>query len=346
MNALTLMEKENFNMPKFDRKRAKEELLKRQQESYDRKDGEIGTKYFKTDIAIPFWKCPVTKDEPHIIDIIPFVAGGHYPQIGKTPTKKGDPTYLLEAWVHTNIGPGKEMILCPAKNYGRPCPICEEVDRLADEGKEWEDYSSIAPKRRCVYNVVVMDGGKEEKKGVQIWEVSHKYSEKLIQPAAKAPRGGGLIPFSDPDIGKSIAFEVLNDTYRTIQGHKLVDRDYNISDEVLDAAFTLDELLLELPYEEIDKIFSGNVEKETSGSEQGSRTRGKQEVDECPHVDDAWGKMIDKLEECEKCELYDKCGREADKLEAEEKAKKEEERKKAEAEKQESGGEVRRRRRV
>jgi hypothetical protein len=340
-------------MSKFDRKKARDALYKRTQESNDRKDGEISSKYFRTDISIPFWKCGVTKEDPHIVDIIPFIAGDNYPQAdSRNPIKEGDYVYMVECWVHTNIGPSKSMILCPAKNYGKPCPICEEIEALVDEGKEYDDYAQIAPKRRCVYNIVCSDSEKEFKKGVQIWEVSHKYSEKLIQSAAKAPRGGGIVPFSDPDVGKSIAFEVLNDTYRTIQGHKLVDREEPISEDILAKALVLDQLLLLHTYDEIVKIFSGSIserkeEKESaheSEVEDKSRRRREPVKKGCPH-DHEWGVDCDNQDECEDCptETYEACGAKQDELIEEENERKrlEEEKKKAQ---EPSGGKRRMRR--
>lgn len=324
-------------MVRFDRKKAREELSKRTTESYDRREGDISPKYFRTDKELPFWSPKKTKDEPHIIDIIPFSAGKNYPLVDKkSPTNEGDYTYLLEVYVHQNIGPGKEMLVCPARNYGKPCPICEEVDNRIKLGKEWDDYSDIALKRRCAYNIVCYDDPKEEAKGVQIWEVSHRYSEKPIQLAAKTPRGGGIIPFSDPDTGKSISFEVADDEYKTCQGHKLIDRDYSITDDVLALAHTLDELIIVLSYEEIAKIFDGgeSAKKETVISDdktseeptsytRGSSMRNRQTVKDdkvCP-AGANFGKDIDVYENCGDCKVYNECAKEADHLLEEEKKK-------------------------
>jgi len=276
-------------MAKIDRKAMREKLARRTQESYERKDGGISTKYFNAESDLPLWKCDVTKDEPHIIDIIPFYAGSQFPQIDKrNPVEKDDEVYVLDIFVHTNVGPAKEMIVCPTKNYGKPCPICEEIERMINEdGAEYEDYSALAPKRRCVYNIICYDTDKQEKKGIQVWEVSHKYSEKILTALAKnsAARGGGVIAFSDPDqgIGQSISFEVANDTYRTVSGHKLLPRDYDITDEIIDSTYSLDDHLTLLSYEEInEKAFrskSDAEEESDSKSKRGGRSRN-QEPDE------------------------------------------------------------------
>lgn len=245
-------------MAKFDRAKAREELLRRTQQSAERREGEMSYKYFATDKDLPLWRCGITKEDPHLLDIIPFVAGSQYPRFAKDPVNEGDLTYYLDIYVHQNIGPGKAQIVCPQRNYGKPCPICEDIEAKVKDGWEWEDYSGIAPKRRCVYNVWVLSDPKEEAKGVQIWEASHRFSEKQIQAQAKAPRGGGVIPFASPEEdGHSISFSVENDEYRTVSGMKLVPRDYVIPDEVLEDAFTLDELIVLLEYAAIFDIYYG-----------------------------------------------------------------------------------------
>lgn len=322
---------------KFDRKAMKEELLKRTQESDERKEGGDYSKYFKDDLELIFAKFGATKEDPHIIDIIPFIAGDKMPDFMRV--KEGKPAYYLDVYVHQNIGGAKAWVVCPAKNYGDDCPICEYIDSLVKDGKEYDDYAEIAPKRRCVYNIVNMTTDKEEKKGIQIWEASHKYSEKPIQAAAKSPRGGGSIPFSHPDkeVGQSISFSVDNDTYKTVSGHKLVPREYDISDDILDKAFQLDQIIKILSYKEIKKLFeraSDLEEKETEvkkeehsdsvKEEPAARRRRARDIksDECPEGLN-FGEDIDSSDACADCPQYDDCAKKADEIE--EKIKKERE---------------------
>ena len=330
-------------MGRFDRAKSREELLRRTQESSERREGgDASLRYFKSDMDLPLWQARITKEDPHIIDIIPFIAGKNYPtKVDKRhPIKEGDYTYWLEVYVHTNIGPGKEWIVCPSRNFGLPCPICEEIDQRIKDGQEWDICKDISPKRRCVYNIVCYDDAKEESKGVQIWEVSYKYGEGPIQLAAKNPRGGGAIAFADVDVGKSVSFEVANDEYRTIQGHKLLDRDYIIPDSTLDKAFTLDEVIVLRTYEEIEKLFSGkSSEKKEDAKQEGApadipassdsvRRRPRENApasvssdNPCPS-NGKFGIDIDQLVSCGECKKYDACADEAEKIEADKKASK------------------------
>lgn len=322
-------------MSKFDRKKAKEALVKRTEESNVRREGDSSTRYLRTDIFFPQWNAKPTKSEPHIIDIIPYIAGKNHTKTDKrNPTKEGDYTYWLEVYAHQNIGPGKEWIVCPARNYGKPCPICENIEERIKEGEEWDDYKDIGLKRRCVYNIVCYDG-KEEAKGVQVWEVSYKFGEGPIQLAAKNPRGGGVVPFSDPDIGQSISFEVANDTYNTHQGHKLIERKYVIPDEILNSAFVLDDLLYLRTYEDIHQVFYGEDPIKEKVQEEDvkdpeipiERQRRQKPIDQpkdtCP-AGGTFGEDIDKLENCATCKThYNECAAKADEIEKERREKRE-----------------------
>jgi len=340
----------------INRKAMREKLIKRTQESYERKDGGISTKYFNAESDLPFWKCEITKDEPHLIDIIPFYAGSNFPQIDKrNPVEKDDEVYVLDLFTHTNVGPAKEMIVCPTKNYGQPCPICDEIDRrINEDNAEWEDYKELAPKRRCAYNIICYDSDKQEKKGIQIWEVSHKYSEKILTALAKnsAARGGGVIAYCDPskDVGQTISFEVANDTYRTISGHKLLPRNYDISDKIIESTFSLDDHIVLLSYEQIkEKAFRSKPEDEAEEKpERGGRrgrveeseeeekpTRGRRGRGEEDDIDDEklmrkkreeekeklecvaggeFGVDFDQYKNCDDCDIFDECKEESESL--------------------------------
>lgn len=272
----------------------RDELTKRTEEAYNRKDSiGSGKGYFKPDKdgnTLPVWRPKQTKEDPHMLDIIPFKAGKNFPQVDeKHPVGKGDTVYVMELFAHTNIGPGKEMIVCPAKNYSKPCPICEYVEKRLSKGATWNDIMAIAAKRRCVYNVWVHDSKKEERKGVQVWEASHKYSEKGIQPQAKNPKTGGSIPFAHPskDVGRMLSFEVDDDTYNTIHGHKLNQRDEDIPDEIMEGTFRLDKYLNILDYEEILEKFKSSEDEEVDEIEdEDEKPRKRKRTTEDEYDDD------------------------------------------------------------
>ena len=105
------------------------------------------------------------------------------------PTTDGDP--FKEFHFHYNVGknPG---ILCPKKNHGEECPICDFASSLWREGVENNDENAKreAKKlfvRKRYFSPILVRG--EEEKGVRIWSYGKMAYETLL----------GLV--LDPDYG-------------------------------------------------------------------------------------------------------------------------------------------------
>jgi hypothetical protein len=315
----------------------KADLLARTKESYDRKDGEGGSRHFDTEYDIPFWKPQPTTGKPHILDILPFSAGPNFPTKVSKPVKEGDWVYVLDLVVHKNVGPGKMSVVCPAKNYGNRCPVCEEVESLGQSGIEYGDIP-IRGVHQCTYNVLVMDDPTTEAKGVQVWDVSHFFSEKKIVALAISARDGGYIPFASPDheMGRSLAFDVGKDKYRSITGHRFEKRDYDIPPEILSECYPLDTMIKIWSYDELYKILwgeEGRPAQSTAGEEQQQEAQParrsllrpvgasepaptatrtlrtivvQEKIDTCP-IGGTWADDHDKYEECKACDKFKPC---------------------------------------
>ena len=324
------------------------ELNERTQESYATRDSGGGMKnYFNNEKMEDISTWWAGKGD-HIIDVIPYFAGNNDPK-----NKKGSPAYVLSVDVHRGVGPMEEMIVCP-EQFGKPCPVCQERYRLT---KENADYAKVLkplkPSKRSMYNIIVRDGGDMEKKGVQIFEIAHWFMEKHLSKIAKDPRGDGFVIFSDPDDGRSISFERTGTGPKNTDytGHRFVDRPDVISNEELEEAYCLDDLIEVKDYDEIFEIFFGEKNKEQDedtpepdpedelepedegeedeGEEEPEPTppkksknrkkRGKSRTPKCPYGHEI-GEDIDEYDECddandgEGCEMYDKCNDIADTL--------------------------------
>ncbi len=243
------MVKKTGKKSKFDRSALKDRLLKRTEESYASKEN--SGKYadiFKKDIKVPKWS---PKDSEHLFNIIPYIVGTNDPKL-----KEGEVSYILDIWVHVSVGVNEDRYVCPARNYGKPCPICERQKemRLAGTFSD-EEIKELNPKRRAIYNVHVFDTAEEEAKGVQVWDVSHWMTERLFSELSRKPKGGGFIPFSDPDNGKMLAFN--KKSLMEYVGHKMIDRDEPVSDAILEEAYTLDEMVHIPDYDELYAAFYG-----------------------------------------------------------------------------------------
>jgi len=294
-----------------------------------------------------FWK-PTKGD--HIIDIIPFFAGPNHPRVSE-----GEVSYVLDLYVHNGIGPKREPFVCKAKNFQQTDPICDWIARNRLSTEEWKKFS---PKRRTVYLVWVHDDEKEEAKGLQIWEVAHFFFESHVDEIAKSPRGGGAVVFSDVDTGKSIAFSIkVSGKYTDgngkerdsliYVGHRFVDREEAIPDEILEQSFPLDSIVKMNPSDEemetaLNFMIDGPITKKKSSfakplkeeikeedidvfdeeeeeeedfkkneDEEEPKEINESEKSECPHS--KFGEGFDNFDDCTFCDLYDECADEFEK---------------------------------
>lgn len=92
------------------------------------------------------------------------------------PTSDGDP--FKEYWFHYNVG--QAGILCPKRNFGEACPICEFATKLFKEG----DPESVASAkdlfvRQRFCSPILVRGA--EKDGVKVWSYSKTVYEELLK---------------------------------------------------------------------------------------------------------------------------------------------------------------------
>lgn len=271
---------------KFQSDKLKERLKKGQERSAGRQKS-----VFKDTEEVPIWR---PKDGAHILDIIPYLAGKHDPIVDP-----GDPTYSYEYWVHTNVGPNNSWFLCLSEMFNKPCPICEHRQKLREEGADEDIWKSLFPKRRNLYNIVCYDRGEEEK-GIRVWDVSFHYFEKFIMALSKKPGRGGKasrsIDFADPYKGKSINFNIEppkgKDDFPKFLGHAFDDRGYEISEDLLDDAITLDEIVSIPDYKDVSSAYWG----EEGPSKSSSKTKKSK---------DNLSDLLDELEECDDMDDFD-----------------------------------------
>ena len=92
------------------------------------------------------------------------------------PTSDGDP--FKEFWFHYNVG--NTSIMCPKRNYGETCPVCDFATKLFKSG----DADSITAakelfvRQRFVSPILVRGS---EKDGVKVWSYSKTVYEELLK---------------------------------------------------------------------------------------------------------------------------------------------------------------------
>ncbi len=252
----------------------KEEMMNRTEESQKRQGGSgKWNDYLVDDFKGAKFQA---KEGNHLIDIIPYLAGSQDPKLNE-----GDRSYMVDVYVHQKVGTNEDSILCPSSNYrGEKCPICEYQAKM-QQSKQFsdEELKTLKPKRRCLYNVICYDTPEQEAKGVQVWEASYHLTENEILGIARNRRGGGHVAFADPDEGKSIDFYREGTGAATrYKGYMFVDREgATISDEDLDAAYCLDELLDIKTYDEINDIFLPTAPPIDGEERQGASTEKEED---------------------------------------------------------------------
>jgi hypothetical protein len=87
------------------------------------------------------------------------------------PTADGDP--FKDYWFHYNLGDEQRSgVLCPKKNHGEECPICDFKDQLWKEYNATQDTDTLkmakdmTPRQRFFSPVLVRT---EEAEGIRIW---------------------------------------------------------------------------------------------------------------------------------------------------------------------------------
>ena len=92
------------------------------------------------------------------------------------PTADGDP--FKDFWFHYEVGQNSGF-LCPKKNFGDDCPVCNFAGRLFDENTE--ESRRMAKKflpRQRFFSPVLVRG--EEDKGVRMWGYGKMAYESLL----------------------------------------------------------------------------------------------------------------------------------------------------------------------
>ena len=287
------------------------------------------------------WKDDSTKamkisEGSHVVDLVPYICGDNNPY-----TQAGNPDYVLDIYVHYDVGPTGAAFICLARTFGdnQRCPICEKQQAMKREDTFTDkEIKALDAKRRTFYNVIEYDNNNNPSE-FKILDMAHWNLERHLAVISCDPRGEGQIIFSDPVNGKQVCFvrTGMGQTNTNYSGHRLLDRNYTLGDNIVQEAPCLDELI-EIPtfeemLEAVNAMDDMNDETQPQGDEDdipmspGERTRptpeggracapvpmGKKTDPEkvCPHGGE-FGFDNGQLANCDDCDNWDDCSLEAD----------------------------------
>lgn len=293
----------------------------------DRKVSTIKALNFKKIGGVEFYK---PEEGSNAIDIIPYeIKTKNHPLVRTGEAQIGEWDYLLDYFVHKNVGAGNAQVVCLKNTFGKPCPICEQMAKFRKDGKD-NEAKALKPSRRVCYNVIDPKDGK-----VKIFDTSHYLFEKELIEEARDGGNGEYVMFSHPENGKTVSFRAVMEKaptgeYLKFKGFKFLDRD-PIPEEKLEKAVSLDEAITVPTYDEVERLFFNADDVEESVEENDIDTEEVKEVvrgaepkvvetpteikktkkeeksdNPCP-CGHTFGIDANVFDECDDCDMWDKC---------------------------------------
>lgn len=240
----------------------------------NRQNGSKGFSYLMLPDNVEVFK---PKKEGNVrFNIIPYVAGKN-----NRDADPGELDYEFTFWTHT-IGEGddRRTIVCPKKTYGKPCPICEEVERLSKNYVEnQEEIKAIKAKQRQLFNIV--DARDEENK-IQVYDTSYfkGFGEMLDKRLRNFDDEDDedYRDFADIPGGRTLKVMFAEDTFggRKFFAPSSIDfvaRKEELDESIIDKAVCLDSCLKVLDYEQILKLIAGTQDEPEDEDEDDEKKR-------------------------------------------------------------------------
>ena len=156
-----------------------------------------------------------------------------------------------------NIGADRKTVVSPA-TVGEKCPIAQHMRKELDDGVEYEEVKELAAKTRVLYNVIPRANSDYEEE-VHVFDTSFFLFQELLDQELEVkpekyedfahPDDGFALKlrFAERNLGKNKFFEVASITF--------MKRKNPITDEELESAVNLDEVLEILPYKTLKEMF-------------------------------------------------------------------------------------------
>ncbi len=217
------------------------------------------------------------KEGQYKLDIIPYIVGKGNPQAGE-----GLAFYKRRYYVHKDVGVNNKWIVCPARTFGKTrCPICEDVSAKLREGEDVKLVNPLKDKMRELYLVIDHD---EMAKGVQLYEGPF-YSglgELLTTELEAMDEDDGDRDFFCLEGGRTLKIFVKEESvgsgkFKKPVSIKFMARKEDLPEDLLDKAPCLDDIIKEMPYDEMKKMYYQLADDDV---EDNSATNGEEEEEE------------------------------------------------------------------
>jgi hypothetical protein len=210
---------------------------------------------------------PKTKTGVARLDIIPFRIGPANKRFAYHFADEGKLFFEQTYFAHRNLGPdGKSSYVCILQTFGKPCPICDHVNKL------WKNYaqnkaeiSSYKSTQRQLFNVIDLD---DRDAGVQLLDYSNylfgQHLDAKIRNADDDDREK-YVRFASVKSGMSLRIGCAQSTKGdmtmiTCADIEFRDRKQTYDMDIVDQAYQLDEIPIELSGGQLLKLLTQGEE--------------------------------------------------------------------------------------
>lgn len=210
-------------------------------------------------------------DEEYNLDILPFpVESDNHPDYKSLRKQYGDEAmdFQIALYLHAvQVGNSKSKFICPSKTYGKPCPFCEEKNRLfkLEGGYEAhkEEIKALNDSRRDYMFVHNRKDGK-----VYLMEYSNYYLwEHVEKKLARTNKGDSQVILAYPGKnGHSLKFFVDPSNIKGSKGETLpgqisdiefIPRPEALPADIVETLPPLDKYIVQYPYDDLVSFLDG-----------------------------------------------------------------------------------------
>lgn len=220
----------------------------------------------------------------YTFDVIPYIVGKGHPKV-----KEGRVWWERTFWQHSGVGPENKAVCCLRKNWGEPCPCCEQVDEFVktmdrDDKDDKKRLSFMKSKFRQALLIQDHDARKPE---IELFEYSyHGFGITLDEKLDDSPESLGYDNFFHPKGGKTLQAKFAETDmgdWLKASVIEMLPRNKDLPEDILDHGICLDDMVIRLSYDQIKKLMRGEAPsrsaEDNGHDDRPARSRGRVEED-------------------------------------------------------------------
>ncbi len=220
----------------------------------------------------------------YLIDIVPYeVKTNHHPD----EIEAGVLWYKHPFQIHHGVGVKSESLVCP-ESVGKPCPICEERAKLAQNWDENEDrIRAIQAQRHTAYNIIDPD----DEDSIAIFTISRGKFPSILETELDEGPEENLDFYDVTDEGKTIKARFSKSSFKGrdfLECTRIDFRDRGAmdEDEILEKTIDLSDIFNTPSYDQLKAKFLELDDFEDEEDEDGDEEVEDIEDEEVEDIED------------------------------------------------------------